>query len=406
MSSDAPSSAFYARVGWFSWLTLAGVITFTVVLSIITGQERSVTPAYCSAVENWFAGRPLYNMSGHGFLYLPQAALTFAPWAVLPHNVCELVWRWTIIGVLAFSVERLNRLLKGDGRWFCAMSVSSAVLAWGCARNGQSTLLMTGLMILAAVDLSAARWWRATILLSLAFAFKPLAIVMILLAAVVYPQMSWRLTIGLIFVALAPFATQRPDYVWSQYLACIQSLQVTFDVGETEKWAQFFGMLQVAKIDLPAPVRTGIRLAAAVGTLYLCLKASRRLSPQQAAYYLFSFASCYLMLFNSRTEGNTYAMVGPVYGALCAEAAYRLKNTTAAGWMIAAVVFSVANYELAILISPRPDAIWISPLACVGVTGYLVTRLYQDFRQCSPSDRDVESTQDSTQVSCDRKVAA
>ena len=377
----------YRQSSWWSWLALTAVVTFTVIMSIVTGQERSVTPAYQSAVVHWFAGEPLYSMEGHGFLYLPQAALTFAPWAMLPHTASELVWRWCMVGVLAASCIRLTRLLGGDDRWFFAISVSSVVLAWGCARNGQSTLLITGLMILAAADLSEARWWRATILLSLAFAFKPLAIVMILLAGAVYPRMSWRLAIGLLFVALVPFLTQRPDYVISQYLACVQNLEITFEVGETGLWAQFFGMLQVAGIEFPSPVRTGMRLLAAAATLFACWKASQSLTPERSAFYLFSFASCYLMLFNSRTEGNTYTMIGPVYGALLAEAAFGLKSRTSTAWLIAAVVLTVANYELAVLVTPRPKAIWISPLVCVGVTGYLIFRLVQDMRTVNLRDQ-------------------
>lgn len=380
MSSELPSSALYRRAGWLCWLSLAVAITITVEMSILTGQERSVTPAYRSAVMNWFSSQPLYNMRGHGFLYLPQAALVFAPWAILPHTACELVWRWSIIGVLAASVVQLTRMLKGDGRWFFAISASSAVLAWGCARNGQSTTMITGLMILAAVDLSESRWWRAAILLSVAFAFKPLALVMILLAAVIYPQMSWRLAIGVCFVAVAPFLTQRPDYVIAQYQGFVQNLKVTFDIGDSENWAQLFSMLQVAGLPIPAPVRTILRAVAAVATLAICWKGSRHLSPQRTAFYLFSMAACYLMLFNSRTEGNTYTMVGPVYGALLAEALYRLRDKTTAGWMIAAVALSVANYELAILVTRREDAIWICPLVCVGVMGYLVLRIFQDIR--------------------------
>ena len=383
MSEETESSVIHRQAGWLTWLLLTAAITFTVIFSILMEQERSVTPAYCSAVVNWFEGRPLYSMQGHGFLYLPQAALVFAPWAVLPHDFSELLWRWTIIGVMAMGAARLTRLLGGDGRWFCVISISSAVLAWGCARNGQSTLLITGLMILAAADLSEARWWRAALLLSVAFAFKPLAIVMILLAAVVYPRVSWRLALGLAFVAIAPFATQYPDYVISQYQDCYQSLKVTFNVGENENWAQLFGMLNVAGISIPSPVRSGIRLAAAAGTLFLCLRASRHLSPQLTAFYLFSFAACYLMLFNSRTEGNTYAMVGPVYGVLLAEAAYRLQNRWATNAMISAVTLSVLNYELAILVTPRPSAIWISPLVCACVTGYLIVRLQRDIAQAA-----------------------
>ena len=380
MSIETPLSVRYRRAGWMTWIVLTLVITFVVGLSIFTGQERSVTPSYREAVWNWIGGRPLYNMQGHGFLYLPQAALVFAPWAFLPHAACEIVWRWSCLAVLAASVSRLTRLLNGDGRWFFAISASSTVLAWGCARNGQATLLITGMMILAVADLSESRWWRATLLLSLAFAFKPLAIVLIMLAGVLYPRISWRLAIGLMMVAVSPFVTQRPDYVISQYRACYQNLQITFDVGETSLWAQLFSMLQVAGIDLPSPVRTAIRLLAAVSTLYACWQAVRILSPQRAAFYLFSVAACYLMLFNSRTEGNTYAMVGPVYGALLAEAAFRLQQRSSTRWMIAAIVLSVANYELAVLITPRHQAIWICPLVCVGVTLYLVARLIQELR--------------------------
>ena len=380
MSIETPESARYRKAGWLTWGVLTAVVTFVVTVSMFTGQERSVTPSYRNAVWNWFAGEPLYNLQGHGFLYLPQEAFVFAPWAVLPHPACELVWRWSIIGILALSVARLTRLLNGDGRWFFAMSATSTVLAWGCARNGQSTLIITALMILAVADLSEKRWWRATFLLSLAFAFKPLAIVLIMLAAVVYPRMSWRLAIGLLLVALVPFATQRPEYVLSQYRACQQNLQITFDVGETSLWAQFFSMLKVAGIDLPSTARTAIRLVAASATLFACWQAVRNLSPQRAAYYVFALAACYLMLFNSRTEGNTYAMVGPVYGVLLAESAYLLKNRRSTSWMIAAVVLTVANYELAVLITPRDKAIWISPLVCIGVTSYLVLRLSQEIR--------------------------
>lgn len=375
------SSNLYARAGWSAWFVLATIISLTVVYSIAIDQERSVTPAYRSAVMNWFTGQPLYNMSGHGFLYLPQAALTFAPWALLPHGASEVVWRLCIIYALAYACYRINEKLGGDGRSFWTISICTTVLAWGCARNGQSTLAITAMMMLAAIDLSESRWWRATVLLSLAVAFKPLAIVMVMLAAAIYPQVSWRMAIGMFVVAVAPFLTQRPDYVMSQYVDCVRSLQVTFNVGENEKWAQFFGMLEVARINLPGPVRTGLRLAAAVGTLFACWKAARVLAPQRAAHYLFAFSACYLMLFNSRTEGNTYAMVGPVYGVLLAEALFRLKDQRAASWMIAAVSLSVLNYELAILISPRPDAIWISPLVCTGVSGYLVAQLVSELKQ-------------------------
>lgn len=377
MSSELPLSVQCRRAGWLVWLTLFVSVSIAVVVSIAQGKERSVTPAYCSAVTNWFAGEPLYSFQGQGFLYLPQAALVFAPWAMLPHTACEIIWRLSIIGILAMSVAKLTTLLNGDGRWFLVNSIASTVMAYGCARNGQSTLMITGLMILSVTEICEKRWWRAAVLLSLAMAFKPLAIVLVMLAAALYRPMSWRLAIGMLIVAVAPFATQRPDYVMAQYRDCMQNLQITFNLGESIKWAQLFGMLSVAGIEFPSVVRTGIRLLAAVTALGLCWSAMRRLPPQRSAFYLFSFAACYIMLFNSRTEGNTYAMVGPVYGALIADAMFHWKNRNSSNWLISAVVLSVLNYELAILVTSRSDAIWISPLVCTAVTVYL-TRLLID----------------------------
>ncbi len=99
-------------------------------------------------------------------------------------------------------------------------------------------------------------------------------------------------------------------------------------------------------------------------------------------------------------------MIGPVYGALLAEAAFRLKNRTSTAWMIAAVVLTVANYELAVLITPRPKAIWISPLVCVGVTCYLIHRLVQDMRARRLTDQATGGETTSTSREFDTKTAA
>ena len=407
MSIETPSSAFGTRSGHLVWLILAASITISVILSIWSGHERTVVPAYRVAAQHWLAGEPLYNLQGHGFLYLPQAALTFAPWALLPRSAGEVTWRLAIIAIFALSISSMTKLVNGNGRWYALISISSALLAWGCARNGQSTLVMTALMIMAAADLSESRWWRASLLLSLAFAFKPLALVMMLLVGVIYPRTSWRMVIGLALVALVPFATQRPDYVFAQYSDCLQSLGVTFEVGEAEKWAQLFGMLQVVGLDIPGPARTIVRLVAAVLTLWICWKATRQLSPQRAAFYIYSLSAAYLMLFNPRTEGNTYAMMGPVYGVLLAEALQQGKKGLNLFWMMfSSIVLSVLNYDLAILVTDREDAIWICPLVCLAVTSYLVVRLVNELQSAVAHDDESSDGQTLPFRSVERRAAA
>ena len=374
------------RAAWLVWIALAIVMSFIVLF----GVERSVTPNYRDAVADWFAGRPLYNMKGSGFIYLPQAALVFAPWGLLPKPVGEVVWRMTILGVLAAGVARLTRLVSSDDRWFLVTTIASAATAAGCARNGQSTLIMAGLMILAAVDLGEKRWWRATILLALSFAFKPVAIVLILLAAAIYPPMIWRLTIGMAVVALAPFLTQHPNYVVSQFVACYQNSKVAFADGETGHWAQLFGMLKVVGLDIPSPLQQVCRLTAAVATLIACWVAVRKLLPARATFYLYALSSSYLMLFNSRTEGSTYAMMGPVYGILLAEAWYQRRNQPATIGYLLAVTATVFNFDLALLVTKKPNEVWLCPFICIIVTFALVQSLMREVqeRRCDSAQVD------------------
>ena len=60
-----------------------------------------------------------------------------------------------------------------------------------------------------------------------------------------------------------------------------------------------------------------IRVVAAGGAIVLCLVARFRSTPARAAEYLLSFSALYILLFNPRTENNTYAMLGPVIGLRC-----------------------------------------------------------------------------------------
>ena len=56
----------------------------TISILILAGSDHSVVSTYRDATIQWFAGRDIYTDTGHGFLYLPVAAILFAPFAWLP----------------------------------------------------------------------------------------------------------------------------------------------------------------------------------------------------------------------------------------------------------------------------------------------------------------------------------
>jgi hypothetical protein len=296
---------------WASWIALIVIID----VLILVGSDHSVVPAYRDAALQWFAGKDIYNATGHGFLYFPSAAILFAPCALLPAAAGEIVWRLLTIGSFAVGIRRLSTV-AGRGLpfdLFPLITLASLPPALSCARNGQSTLIMTALMILAAVDLAhigpeGPRRWRATLWLSLSLAFKPLSLAMLLVVAALDWRMAWRLVLGVACVLLFPFLTQSPHYVAAQYAMSLQMFRASSLCGMNELWAQPFSVLSLMGITVPETAQTAIRVAAGLGTLALCWLAQRSQRQVRAVEYLLAFTTIYILLCNPRTENNTYAM--------------------------------------------------------------------------------------------------
>jgi hypothetical protein len=374
------------RIAWLLWAALFAAAT----ASTLTGHSREVTHHYRDASHHWFLGEDLYAITGHGFLYFPQAAILFAPFAYLPFYVGEIAWRAAILLVFAAGVCRLARLAgRTAGVDFFPLTATFCLpLAFSSERNGQATLLMAGLMMLAAVALADQRWWRAALYLSLGLAIKPLCLVMVLLAVVLYPATIWRLAICICALAIAPFLTAEPDYVISQYIDCSQMLERAADLGHQASWAQLFSMLQVAGIDVPAVWQSVFRLLAALATLVLLWQAQRRLPTAWAATYCYLLAICYLMLFNPRTENNTYSALAPAIGILCSSDVLVRRKYVMALWYVLLSLGILGTYYVGTLLTGPDYTAWLSPLMGICFTLTAIVKL----RRWPENSGDGEST--------------
>jgi hypothetical protein len=293
----------------------------------------------------------------------------------------EVLWRLlniSIFGIGLFSFARLAGE-KSQAVLFPLMTLVAVPLAWDCARNGQATLAMTGLMLMAVVDVARGQWWRATLWLMLSVALKPLSIVLVLLLMAIDRPMTWRLLLGLVALALFPFLMQHPAYVVQQYTACLQNTMTAAHVGVVAQgWTTPFTALRVAGIDVPERIQTAIRMIAAVVTLGFCFLARKRHDTARSAVYVFSFAAAYIILFSPRTENNTYVMLGPAIGVFIA-LALLVEKRKAVGTMLSVLTVSLlASRPLTRLLAPQTAAIWMSPLmgSCFGI--YLLARFFTD----------------------------
>jgi len=374
-----------ACAAWIiTWLVIAGII--------LGGNKRTVWPAYRNAGAHWESGEPLYQLgpgevAGHGFLYFPQAAILFVPFAHIPEPASGILWRGLSLAMLALGVWRISTLFQANARK--AFLLATAVTIPTCLaglRTGQATLAMTGMILIAIEAFARSKNNRAAVWLALSIALKPLGVVPALLASVVSPRLGWRWGVAMAVVAISPFFFQQTSYVLLQHQQFLEMIRAAEKLGSAEWFAHLFGMLRAFGVMTPPSYQFLARLAAAPMTLLLCVAISRRVSRERAAIWIYTLGAVYLMLFNPRTENSTYLMLGPAIGYFLADEWLVRRRNGRAAFLVAMTVAITGCYEIAAPFTPAGAvAIWLAPLACVVFSGYLATRYREDWSQAAPS---------------------
>ena len=314
------SEARALRLALFVWVVYAVIIAGIVA---VQPDRRTVTPEYREASEKWWSGRDIYKVRMHGYLYLPHAAIIYTPIAALPMRVGEPLWRLVNLGLLAFSIWRLARTFGGarSGTWFLIATLAALPASFSSARNGQMNMTMAALLALTAVDLGIRAWNRASLSLLLSLALKPLGVVPCLLAGGCYIRpMVWRLALGVAVLGAASFLHWKSGFVANQYVLFVKTMQIAGKPNQP-LFCDVQGMLLFFGAPLPDPLMTAVRALAAVGTLGVAWIALRRYDAARGAFVCMLLAAWYLLIFNPRTETNSYVLLAPFAALLVASAA-------------------------------------------------------------------------------------
>lgn len=361
------------------------------------------TTAYGFGAQNWIDGQNLYA-DGIRFIYLPQSAVLYAPFHLLPEPVEQVVWRAVTIGLFALGVFRLTRLARPDSwyEFFPLVTVLVLPKTWTTAYNGQATPAMAGVLMLALTAVHERRWNRSAFLLLASLAFKPLAIVLLLLLWVLYRPLWWRLPVGLVVFFAVPYLTQDWRYVNSQYAAVMSMFDDAMRVGMTTDWAQIFSLGSLAGVTIPQSWQTIVRIAMAGATLALCWGLRRKMhdevvvaaggarhdsdfrselrtkiksltieprgqikSAAPGLILIHALSVCYLLLMNPRTENNSYMMLTPVLAVYFMQAAFVDRRMVRAGLLCAGVVALTAGHAVCDILTPTAGFVWICPLVCL-----------------------------------------
>ena len=364
---------------------------FALIVGIIVAvqpDKRTVTPEYRQASEKWWAGKESpYNMSQVGYLYLPQAAILYTPYQMLPKCIGEPLWRWTGLALLAAGLWRVAALIRPgqQSRLFLGATLLVIPAALSSARNGQVNLPLAGLMLLSILALAGARWNMATLWLLLAVMLKPIALAPALLAAACYVPLRLRLAGGLLLCLGAAYLHPDAAYVTGEYRHFWEKFMLAGQPANQD-FSDLFGMLWHWGIH-PAPVViSGLRALAAGIALLLSLRVMqlfRRQSGLQALGVML-LASIYLMLFNPRTEENSYVMLAGFVALLAARDVLAGAPRSALLLSLFCLALAVENYGHPIFPLTK---IWFKPCITALFFVILVGRRFTLLRDPANGDR-------------------
>lgn len=361
------------------WITPLVVIA---VLVVARPGYRTVTKPCHQAVDRWWAQHPLYE-GPKGMNYLPHFPVLFTPYHLVERRLGEVLWRCTAwiglaVGLGFFSLALMDGL---PHRWraFAVTTILVLPLSLPALRNGQANAHFAALLLLTAWCLWTRRWGAAAICLWLSAGIKPLGLAALGLACTAYPQLGWRLALGLPVFLGFPFLFGPPGYVWSQWTMAGCNLCECLVVTQ-HRFADLNGLLRTLGIPLGDAASMEVRAEAGILVAFFCYLGIRRVAEPQRALVWLSAAAAFLMLFNPMTEANSYVILAP---ALALLAWWELSHgTPSLGWVFAGMVLTMGLLPNALRpLCGNHFALAWHPAMTIGFLAILVTQV---LRSCRP----------------------
>lgn len=376
-----------AVLAWVAWFVVFTVVAVLVSRNPIKHNDCGI---YRGASQQWWAGKGLYvnNRNGgtDGFLYFPQFAVAYSPFAALDFPVGDIAWRAVGLGLFVAGLWRISQIPSFERRFFIFALVTVGTLppALASLRNGEANLHIAGFMLQTAVEIRYRRWSLAALWLSAGIVAKPIMLVMALLSAAIYRPIIWRLALGIALCLILPFAFQHTHYVALQYHEYLSVLNLASNPPDL--YCNIRGLFGKMGWVMSRKVFNSVAMTAAGATLGLCLLAERRWPDPMRIFFILAFAACYLMLFNPKTEANSYVILSPIV-ALPAAVLLSLFDRPRA---------SAGLYLLSFLLicdawAYRATENWLKPIAALVVLTLLVRLLLSRPRTfATPENRSLQ----------------
>lgn len=308
-------------IGWAAWLAFC-------INSLLRNDARrfgSTFEVYLNATGHFWSRQPIYDTSQLGdYLYWPVSLLALGALPLLDTTTAAAVAMAVSAVLLSLASVVLLGALLPQRPLADIVNLAGILLlinipaAWYNFKYVQAQIAMTAFMMLAAAAMARRHWLKTALWLFLSVAIKPLSLVMLLLCGAAQPRLRFPLGLALIAALLLPFAFADAGYVGGQYRAWLMKLSRLAEASPAE-WpyqADFATMLSAFGVVMPAPVATGFRLAAALGTLIAVRRIARLGHPAVLAIGVTLLSACYITLFGPRNEFLSFLVLTPPLAAL------------------------------------------------------------------------------------------
>lgn len=372
------SRALFAALS--AWTAAVLIITVMVLRAPL---DHSVLPIYHAAAEKWLLRLPLY--AEYAFHYPPQFLIVFMPFHVMPAPLGDILWRLLSSGLLVWSLWKIIAFAPGSRKILFLYATGVALLpSLAAMRNGQANVFFAAFMTLAAACLARSQWWLASLCLLAAVAMKgAIGLVMLLLAALWYRALVWRLLPGLALFLAITFLFSDTAYVAAQYQQYSEHLQA-LSVNKRH-YANLAELLRRLGLGLSERVLPLVSFGAGLATLAAWWAGARRHPEPDRALLLLGLTATYLMLFNPMTELNSYVIIAPVL-AFHAARLLESRGSTLPGYCLGLIGVSLGLFPELFRWLDQDFGGWWNPLMMLPVGALLLSMSFSGTFAVNPRD--------------------
>ncbi|MGF1581787.1 MAG: glycosyltransferase family 87 protein [Gemmataceae bacterium] len=309
----------WEQVALALWVTVLLVVC---VRSAITPRKQNVMHIFSLAGQNWMQGKTMYGNVATDrdvYRYSPVVAVTYVPLAIIPERLCNPLWRIFNVVVLLWGLLWWLRVVlpRRLQRWeLAALMLLMLPITIPSLNNGQTNLMMLGMMLAGVAAASDKRWTVAALLLAGATWLKGYPLSLAMLVMLLSPwRFTWRFVAFLIVGGLLPFLFQRPDYVVDAYRGWIHTLgNDGRNALDKDFWLRDVRLLffVVCGVRLSSQAYLAIQLVvAALAAFFVVMGRWCRLPSDRQWFTLTQLCLIWQTVFGPATESATWIVLAP-----------------------------------------------------------------------------------------------